>query len=211
MTHKNEKALAKPDQHNAGGTLAIDAQRTLLDFKKAISYFAEIEDRCDQVIQKQDELIRLVSRRMRGTVDTTGEADTKLPMSPQDGNRTTINATDLPFSEYRKIAAMANTRVGPQMPMATMRFISQAGRSEIDMIEDLEAEVIELRRLMTEIEALVLENVPRSAEDATAKLTFMTGLMLDGGEIEFDYFAYIVAECAEVIDVELRISRELRG
>jgi hypothetical protein len=211
MKLTNETALTKSDQKTNGGTFALEGAQALLDFKKAIAYFVDIEDRCDQAIQKQDDLIRLVSRRMHGTVDVTGDADAMLPLSPQDGCRTSIIATDLPFSEYRRIAALANTRVGPQMPMATMRFISQAGRSEIDVIEDLEAEITELRRLMTEVEALILENVPRSAEDATSKLKFMTGLMLDGGEIEFDYFAYIVAECAEVIDIELRVSRELRG
>lgn len=211
MKRKTETSQKPADTRTAGGTLSMDGVQTLLDFNKAIQYFAEIEDRCDTAIQSQDELIRKVSRRMHGTVDTTGAADDVQPLSTQEAYRTTITATDLPFSEYRKIAALANSRVGPQMPMATLRFISQAGRSEIDMIEDLEAEVTELRRLMTEVEGLILENVPRSAQDATAKLTFMTGLMLDGGEIEFDYFAYIVAECAEVIDIELRVDRELRA
>lgn len=176
-----------------------------LDFEKAIKYFSETEEKCDLIIQRQDDLIRHVSRRMRGSIDKTGDADTLVQMSADPLIRTSLNATDLPFSEYRKIAALAVDRIGKQMPMATMRFINQAGNSEVDTIEDLEAEIMELRRLMRNIEEMILEQTPLSARDATTKLKFMTGLMLDGGEIEIDLFAYVVAECAEVIELDLNL------
>jgi hypothetical protein len=179
-----------------------------LDFDKAIKYFSETEEKCDLLIQRQDDLIRHVSRRMHGSADKTGDADMLVQLSPNPGVRTSLNATDLPFSEYRKIAALAVDRVGKQMPMATMRFIAQAGNSEVDIIEDLEAEIIELRRMMRNIEEVIIEQTPRSARDATTKLKFMTGLMLDGGEIEVDLFAYVVAECAEVIEIDLQRLRK---
>jgi len=211
MKRTYEAALVTSDKVTAGGTFAIEGEQTLLDFKKAIAYFSVLEDRCDEAIQNQDNLIRQVTRRMHGTIDATGDADAKLPLLLHNSHDTAIQATDRPFSDYRKAAAVANTHLGPQKAMATLRFINQAERSEINAIEDLEADVSELRRMMNEVEALILENVPRSAEDATAKLTFMTGLMLDGGDIEFDYFAYVVAECAKIIDIELRVGRELRA
>jgi chemotaxis protein histidine kinase CheA len=179
-----------------------------LDFDKAIKYFSETEEKCDLLIQRQDDLIRHVSRRMHGSADKTGDADMLVQLSPNPGVRTSLNATDLPFSEYRKIAALAVDRVGKQMPMATMRFIAQAGNSEVDIIEDLEAEIMELRRMMRNIEEVIIEQTPRSARDATTKLKFMTGLMLDGGEIEVDLFAYVVAECAEVIEIDLQRLRK---
>jgi len=179
-----------------------------LDFDKAIKYFSEIEEKCDLAIQRQDDLIRHVSRRLHGSVDKTGDADTFVQMSTNPIARTSLNATDLPFSEYKKIAALAVDRVGKKMPMATMRFINQAGNSEVDAIEDLEAEIMELRRLMRNIEEMILEQTPISARDATTKLKFMTGLMLDGGEIEVDLFAYVVAECAEVIEIDLQFLRK---
>lgn len=181
-----------------------------LDFLKTISYFADVEEKCDLAIQKQDALIRSVSARMRGKADATGQDDAFLPLTADQASRSHLTAVDLPFSEYRKIAAMANTHVGPMMPMATLRFISQAGSAEVDEIEALEIEIQEHRKMMQQLEDIILEQTPAFSYEATAKLKFMTGLMLDGGEIEVDLFAYIVAECAQVIDSEMAVENILR-
>jgi hypothetical protein len=53
---------------------------------------------------------------------------------------------------------------------------------------------------MRELEDRILQAVPTCLEDVSAKLKFAVALMLDGQEIETDYFAWLVEECAQVMD-----------
>jgi hypothetical protein len=53
---------------------------------------------------------------------------------------------------------------------------------------------------MRVLESRILQFLPQSLEDVSAKLKFVVSLMLDGQEIETEYFAFLVEECAEVMD-----------
>ena len=68
------------------------------------------------------------------------------------------------------------------------------------------------------LETQILQYLPHCLEDVSAKLKFVVSLMLDGQEIETDYFAFLVEECAEVMDgsighlrVAASIGAEQRG
>jgi hypothetical protein len=66
-------------------------------------------------------------------------------------------------------------------------------------IEECEAEVQILQFKMKEVEQRILDHVPSRPQEAIAKLRFIVGLLLDGGDFDVDYFAYQVDECACVL------------
>lgn len=175
-----------------------DTNRTRGTISGAIAYFDSIEEQCDKLIQEQDDLIRQVTRRLPGRSDDWPSEDTHQPLS---GTMAPAAAkpTDLPFEEFRQVADLANKVVPRQMPMATNRFMRQASRDEIDRIEQLEVAIDCQRELMRSIEEQILNFTPQTAEEVVIKLKFVSTLMLDGGEIETDFFAYLVEESAEIL------------
>jgi hypothetical protein len=55
---------------------------------------------------------------------------------------------------------------------------------------------------MSAIEQEILDHTPRSSAEAVDKLQFISSLMMNGGSMEIDFFAYLVEECAVVIKGE---------
>jgi len=176
---------------------------TLMNLKTAISYFSDVEEQCDRAIQAQDDLIRRVTRRMPEKTARTDQSETYVPLTLTPALRPDLKASEMPFEEFHEVAGLANKVLQKQMPMATKRFMSQAGRLEIDQIEQLEAGISSLRQLMRDVELQILNHTPQSADEVAMKLKFMAALMLDGGEIEVDFFAYLVEESAEILEVVL--------
>jgi len=180
-----------------------------MNLRKAIQYFSEIESRCDDAIQEQDNLIRQITRRLPEDAIEAPGVDEYIPLTISKDVRTSLKGSDLPFDEFREVALLANKVIKNQMPMATKRFMSQAGRQEVDRIEDLEVDISSLRQQMRDVELQILNHTPRTAEEVARKLKFMTALMLDGGEIEVDFFAYLVEEAADVLEGDLDFFRIL--
>jgi len=175
-----------------------------MDIKKAIQYFSKIEDQCDIAIQEQDFIIRNITRRLPDTKEAFKTSASYVPLMLEPCNRVVQKVSDLPYTEFRQVAQLANKVLDQQMPMATKRFMHQASPEEIEEIEQLEVDITSLRQRMRDIEILILNQVPKNADEVAMKLKFLAALMLDGGEIELDYFAYIVEESAEILEESLR-------
>lgn len=182
-----------------------------MSLKSAISYFSDIEAKYDQAIQDQDVLIREINQRIPRTNVSDGAQGLLVPMMLTPTARSEFHASDLPYDEFRKMAELANKVVKKQMPMATKRFMSQAGRYEIDQIEQLEANITILRQHMRNVELQIMNHTPRSGLDVALKLKFLAALMLDGGEVEMDYFAYLIEECAEILEDDVTLISSMRA
>lgn len=174
-----------------------------MNIKRAIQYFSEIEDQCDAAIQEQDFIIRNVTRRLPEAVENLRTDANYVPLMLEPSLRAAPKVSDLAYSEFRQVAQLANKFVDHQMPMATKRFMHQAGPEEIEQIEQLEVDITMLRQRMRDVEILILNQPPVTADEVAMKLKFLAALMLDGGEIELDYFAYIVEESAEILEEAL--------
>ena len=180
-----------------------------MNLRKTIQYFSDIENRCDDAIQEQDTLIRQITRRLPEETLKSPSGNEYIPLTAPNDVRTSLKGSDLPYDEYREVAQLANKVIKNQMPMATKRFMNQAGRQEVDRIEYLEVDISSLRQQMRDIEIQILNHTPKTAGEVAQKLKFMAALMLDGGEIEVDFFAYLVEEAADVLEVYLDMYRIL--
>lgn len=197
MTLLDQKVLDTQEEDKAAEVKALSDKMNLF---RAIEYFTLLEETCDTAIQEQDDLIRQITRRIPEGSASDTDKDSCVPLISVAAPRSDLNASDLPYEDYRQVAELANKVIAKQMPMATKRFMSQAGRHEIDQIEDLEAEIEHLRQMMRNVEMQILNQTPWTVEEVVAKLKFVTALMLDGGEVEIDFFVYLVEECACVLE-----------
>jgi hypothetical protein len=142
--------------------------------------YEAMEKQCDDLLSRQDALRQAIFGRV--------PADAPFRM------------TDRPFEEFRGAVDMAQKCIHRALPLSTRRFLENLDTSEMSQIERIEQQIADLRRDMQRQEETIMEYLPRSLEDVSAKLKFVVSLMLDGQEIETDYFAYLVEECAEVMD-----------
>ena len=159
-----------------------------------IRIFEALEIQCDAALTRQERLSRAVFagqplRRMVEDHDRTG------PQAPESGRM-----TGRPFGEFRGAVELAQKCIRNALPLTTRRFIENLDRPEGAEIEILDAEIVRLQTEMRVLESRILQFLPQSLEDVSAKLKFVVSLMLDGQEIETEYFAFLVEECAEVMD-----------
>ena len=174
-----------------------------------IRMFEALEKQCDDALTRQERLSRavfagLTLQRMSEDAAATG---------PDSGRM-----TGRPFGEFRGAVELAQKCIRNALPLTTRRFIENLDRPGGAEIEILEAEVTRLQSEMRMLETQILQYLPQCLEDVSAKLKFVVSLMLDGQEIETDYFAFLVEECAEVMDgsighlrVAASIGAEQRG
>jgi hypothetical protein len=193
-------------RHIAGIVRGTGATQSISDM---IRMFEALEKQCDDALTRQERLSRavfagLTLQRMSEDAAATG---------PDSGRM-----TGRPFGEFRGAVELAQKCIRNALPLTTRRFIENLDRPGGAEIEILEAEVTRLQSEMRMLETQILQYLPQCLEDVSAKLKFVVSLMLDGQEIETDYFAFLVEECAEVMDgsighlrVAASIGAEQRG
>jgi hypothetical protein len=163
-----------------------------------ISRHTHMEKLCEQALTEQDALAR--SYYSRDPSVSRPSDDLVEVKSGEMEPRNSMSISDIAYDNYRELKRLAQTVVPPGLPNASKRFVINACTPEFVDLELLEESIKIFRFRMSSIEQEILDHVARSAREAVAKLKFMSGLLLDGGEIEIDYFAYLVEECADIID-----------
>jgi hypothetical protein len=159
-----------------------------------IRMFEALETQCDEALTRQERLSRAVFAG-RTLPRLSEDAAATAPHAPDAGRM-----TGRPFGEFRGAVELAQKCIRNALPLTTRRFIENLDRPEGSEIESLEAEITRLQSEMRILEIQILQYLPQCLEDISAKLKFVVSLMLDGQEIETEYFAFLVEECAEVMD-----------
>jgi hypothetical protein len=178
--------------HSAHGGLHYNTaylkKDTPFSLAQAIRFHAELEAKCDAVIQTQDDLIRMVAQRYKTGV-APEQKQAVFPISV---------ATDR--SEAAAISTGAKPLVQPSLaPMVSLAFGSHATEAELDEIEALEFEIIQLRQRMTLVEREITKYNPLTPTDTARKLQFLARLLADGAEVDMHAFAQLVDEGAGML------------
>jgi hypothetical protein len=152
-----------------------------------VALYDEIEQLCESAISRQEGLARQL-----------------YAVRPDAPSACTAPAiSDLDFDDFRHKHALAAKVVPGGLLNASRRFMMTAHAPCLVEIEDLEEAIRLLRCRMGVVEQDILNLTPGSALDAATKLKFMASLMLDGGNLDVDYFAYLVEECAFIVANQL--------
>jgi hypothetical protein len=162
-----------------------------------IEQFDYVERLCEEALGRQEQ----IARQYYATQEAAKAASHDM-VEVKSGDmqaRADMSISDIAFKDFKQLHRLAQSVVPSGLPKANRRFIVNACTPGFVEIEDLEEMIKLYRYRMSVIEQDILEKVPSSVAEAVAKLNFMSSLMLDGGNIEVDFFAYLVEECASVI------------
>ena len=158
-----------------------------------------MEKLCEDALTEQDELARSFYSANSGM----SHSDLVEIKTGQFELRNQLSISDLAFDDFKQMNQLAKQVVPQGLPNASRRFMVNACTPEFAQIEYLEETIKIYRFRMSTIEQEILESIPASKGEAVAKLKFMANLMVDGGDIEIDYFAYLVDECACIVGAHL--------
>ena len=163
-----------------------------------IRAFEALEQHCNDALMRQERLSRAIftGRPLRHMSEDQAETQ---PYAPDLGRM-----TGRPFGEFRSAVDLAQKCIRNALPLTARRFIENLDRPEGAEVELLDAKITRLQAEMRMLETQILQDLPQSLEDVSAKLKFVVSLMLDGQQIETEYFAFLVEECAQVLDMNIR-------
>ena len=183
--------------HDPVETIAPDAQAASQTIFSLIEQFDYVETLCEEALTRQDELARQYYVAQQGNVAMTSDLVEVKTGGLRE--RADMSISDMSFKEFKQLHRLAQSVVPGGLPKASRRFVVNACTPGFVEIEYFEETIKLYRYRMSIIEQDILDHVPVSAQEAVAKLNFISSLMLDGGNIEVDFFAYLVEECAFVI------------
>jgi hypothetical protein len=192
MKHLNESAPAGTVQDDLRYNAAYLKKEIPFSITNATHFYMELEERCDALIQEQDELIRAVTMRCKTSI--APEPTERLLLAP-----TSTQQKDVSVSS----GATRPISQSPLAPLVSSAFDTQATQEEIDDIEALEFEIIQLRQRMSLIEREITKYDPLTPKDAARKLQFLARLVADGGEVDMHSFAELADRCSEMLLVAL--------
>lgn len=176
-------------------TVAMAAETEQLALSEKIAQYDYLEHLLEDLIVEQETLSRQFYAKHRET-----ETDQVALDSGEMVARDSLTITDLSFQDFKQLSDLAKRVVPEGLPNAHRRFVLKACSPEMVAIEDLEEMIKLYRYRMGVAEQDILDHRPTSILEATAKLRFMSSLMLDGLDIKHDYFFYLVEECAMIIE-----------
>ena len=171
------------------------AEPEQLALSEKIAQYDYLEHLLEDLIAEQETL----SRQFYSKQTEIGA----VPVAAQSGDlveREDLELTDIAFSDFQHLSDLAKRVVPNGLPNAHRRFVLKACSPELVAIEDLEEMIKIYRYRMGIAEQDILDHRPTTILEATAKLRFMSSLMLDGLDIKHDYFFYLVEECAMIIE-----------
>ena len=171
-----------------------------------IEHFEVVEKLCETAITHQDEIGREI---FRSGIDAQ---ISNMCNEPQDqdgaacfkyGEKT---FSSMSFSDFKNLNRLARDIAPGRLPNAMRRTVVYGNRSAFSQLEVLERQIEGYQFEMRELEQKILDEPPCSPAEAIAKLKFISSLILDGAEIDIDYFAYTVEECAYILNDMSRLA-----
>jgi hypothetical protein len=159
--------------------------------------FDRAELRHARLSSLRDRALMIATRR----AEACAMVDTDPLISALLADRAAPRASANPpgFSDFRRAMSILHREGQVSRPVTGRRIAGNLSRRDADRIEALEAAAARALDRLAAIEAAVLETPPASTVEAVAKLRFLSALLLTGGSLEIDYFAWLVDECAQAI------------
>lgn len=186
----------RPQLETISGASAAPSQEAATDgpLNEMISAYQELHARRVQVRAELETMLRTIQRRSFSDYVAARDCD-RVARPLTVPNFETLSALD------NACDALGYNRAALDWRTSLCKdFVYRADTDELDALHALETQ---LRRIDSQCELLVekiLDEVPTSAQQALAKLKIMTSFMLDSECLEIDYFACLVAECAQMME-----------
>lgn len=173
--------------------------------EKLIQEYEALERACDAMIARQEELARALYRVLPdGSQKVAVEAGDTFPGPEQREFQSPGCALGSAFAsigpaEFQKRAALGRSALPNNTVLGLKRFVLTATPDVLAEIDACEEQIQAAQLKMHEISNQILDESPVGTSDAVAKLRFISALLIDGAEMEYDYCGFEIEECANAI------------
>lgn len=168
-----------------------------------IETHAQVEMLYEEALERQEALSRAYYRSAGDTSESrysgSMHAGSILLESGELKKRDEVYISELPRESFRTLAQTAARRVPEGMLNATRRFILNSCSPMSAEFDEIETELVVLRFQLVQLEEQILDLEPRGLYECKAKLKFMSGMLLNGGEIDQSDFGYLLDEIARAM------------
>ena len=168
-----------------------------------IEIHAQIETLYEEALERQEAISRKYSRSAGVGNDSSyfgsTHAGTVMLENGDLRKRDEMYISDLPRATFRTLAQSAARRVPVGMSNATRRFILNICSPMANEFDEIETELLVLRYRLSHLEDEILDIEPSNMNECKAKLRFMSGMMLNGCEIDQIDFGYLLDEIAQAV------------
>ncbi|SEO27427.1 hypothetical protein SAMN04488103_11828 [Gemmobacter aquatilis] len=146
--------------------------------------YLEVEAQCEAVVERQEVLSRSLGRN---------------PAPAHANDDLHRDLSDLTFDQFREYCEQIVKVVPGRLPGSIRSALLSVEPQVMTELKELDLKVEACRIRMAMVEHAILEASPVSMAEALAKLRFISGIMLDGAEMEPLYFAHALEECTFLI------------
>lgn len=187
----------------AGGNLSNEIiNQSKPELHSLIQQYERVEKSVEEAIRRQEQIIRDSYRIFtHEDIELSKSNGLKKCLVSHGTGATTKNER---FKDFRYLVQQAQSIVPSGLPNTRRRFLTNASAHKFDDLETVDAEVKLLKYEMGILEQKIFDYTPCSTLEAAGKLRFIANILVEGGSVEVDYFAYLVDECAEVVEIDTK-------
>ncbi|MDQ2065372.1 hypothetical protein Q9295_03215 [Xinfangfangia sp. CPCC 101601] len=193
----------------------VDASKFLappLDIFEAVQRHAYLEQEMDMAIQQQEELTRAFYRSRNRMANGKSYTGKMLEGELHDGDivlddggarrRNDLRIAELPLKTVSKLLRSVKASVPSFMPNAARRAVLNRCNIDLVAVEEIETQILVYRVNMDDLEEHIWEYRPKNLDECVAKLTFISGIMMDARETDPAHVAFVLDEAAMLIKAE---------
>jgi len=172
-----------------------------------LSQYRYIEKQCDKQIddaqKKTDHIVNTAEVQTKSAGQLWSK--TKISINGDDGNAEgTILCPD-PVAQHKpnyiRRMKLARKFCDPQQVFGGDSLMSGASEDDLQTLEEADTVIQMYKYQLSELESQILEVLPRSKAEISAKLKFISCLFIEKSNLDVDVFAGIVREAAEQLEV----------
>lgn len=168
-----------------------EATKELEEMAQRLTRQADLSARKDdEQIVKAEELTQAV----RQAVAVTEDPANRQP--PQEHHYTSAEAG-------RHRASLVRRFKLPASLLSKKMECDPSIDSQLERLEEQDMKISLFQYHLEVLERRILEIQPQDSDNALKKMKFIASLIIDGHDLDVDYFAYLIQECAEACEEQL--------
>jgi hypothetical protein len=175
------------------GTQTVPDTRFSKSIAALLQDYATLENECDIAISTMERLSQTLVLDLINAPQSIGQT-TELT-----GLETNCDK-EVSFRQVRFRARFADTALSRALPLKRKRVLLSVLGSGFDDIESLRAKIEVLRARLLAVESDIYNATPTCVRDSVQKIRFLTAILLNGDDLDVDFYAFLVDECAQIIE-----------
>lgn len=164
----------------------------------------DLEGLAQQLTQQADQQARKKNEQKVNQEKSSSTGQENAAASDGCGTRETFDDDHYTNAETgRRRASLVRRFKLPASLLSIKLKCEPSVDSQLERLEEHDVKISLLQYHLEMLERRILETRPQDSDNALKKMKFIASLIIDGHDLDVDYFAYLIQECAEVCEEQL--------